>query len=102
MPLKIISPSPDPVALTFNSPNSSVTPIAPVKVTSPDPDVIVNTSSSSPSVSIAPSKVTEPSPVPVLIVVVASLARSTPEFSNATAVFVVVKVDPDEFVISIF
>ena len=99
--LKVITPLPED-AFTFNPPNSSVTPIAPLNVTAPVPEVIVKTSSSLPFVSIAPWKVTAPAPVPVSTVVVALLARSTPAVLKATAVFVVVKVVPAVFVISIF
>ena len=85
-----MSPSPAD-AFTFNPPNSSVAPIAPLKVISPSPDVIVKMSLLPPFVSIAPWKVTLPAPVPVLIVVVPLLARSTPEVLKAIASFVVVK-----------
>ena len=88
---KVISPAPAD-AFTFNPPSSFVAPIAPVKVTSPAPDVIVKISSFSASVdSSAAPKVTSPLPVPVLIVVVPSLARSTPEVLKATLSPVVVK-----------
>ena len=99
--VNVISPSPAD-EFTFKPPSSSVAPSAPVKVTFPVPDVTVKISSFPPSVSIAPWKVTVPAPVPVLIVVVASLARSTPEVLKATAVLVVVSVIPFVLVISIF
>ena len=78
-------------AFTFNPPNSSVAPIAPVNVTAPVPEVIVKMSLFPPFVSSAPWKVTVPAPAPVLIVVVPLLARSTPEVLKAIASFVVVK-----------
>ena len=86
-----MSPSPDD-ALTLKPPNSSVAPIAPVKVTFPSPDVITSRSLSPPLASIAAPKLTVPAPDPVLIVVVPLLARSTPYVAKATLLFVVVNV----------
>ena len=82
--VNVMSPSPA-EEFTFKPPSSSVAPSAPVKVTFPVPEVIVKISSFPPSVSIAPWKVTAPAPVPVLIVVVPSFARSTPEVLKFTA-----------------
>ena len=92
--LKVIFPSPDD-ALTLNPPSALVAPIAPLKVTSPVPDVITNKSlNGAPAVlpSIAPPKLTVPPAVPVLIVVVPLLARSTPDVAKLTLSFVVVNV----------
>ena len=66
-------------------------PIVPDISTAPDPELIVNASLFPPLVSKAAPKVTSPLPVPVLIVVVPSLARSTPEVLKATLSPVVVK-----------
>ena len=86
-----MSPSPAD-ALTLKPPNSFVAPIAPVKVTFPVPDVTTRRSSSPPSVSIAAPKVTVPAPAPVLIDVVPSLARSTPDVAKPILVFTDVNV----------
>ena len=81
--------------LTSNPPRALVAPTAPVKVTVPVPDVITNKSLNG-AVALLPSiaapKVTVPAPVPVLIVVVPLLARSTPDVANEILSFVVVNV----------
>ena len=64
--------------------------------------LIVKLSFPPPLLSTLAPKVTTPAPVPVFIVVVPLLARSTSEVLKATAVSVVVKVVPEVFVISIF
>ena len=94
MLVKVISPSPAD-ELTSNPPRALVAPIAPVKVTFPVPDVITNKSLNG-AVALLPSiaapKLTVPAPVPVLIVVVPLLARSTPDVANEILSFVVVNV----------
>ena len=81
--------------MTVNPPRALVAPIAPVKVTFPVPDVITNKSLNGALAllpSIAAPKLTVPPAVPVLIVVVPLLARSTPEVANEILSFEVVNV----------
>ena len=92
--VKVISAFPAD-ALTLNPPSALVFPIAPLKVTSPVPDVITNKSLNGALAllpSIAAPKLTVPAPVPVLIVVVPLLARSTPDVAKLILSFVVVNV----------
>ena len=73
------------------SPSAFVAPILPAKSTAPEPEVIVKASLTPPLESKAAPKVTSPAPVPVLIVVVPLLAKSTPDVAKPMESFVVVK-----------